>query len=178
MPYASRYRLVGGRSWERRFVDEAIRGHRGLRSPDCWMLERLPLGIRWGLAPLRPPARPTPRDLSTFTSHLPGVTDPSTCPWHHDYDREIREGCQGGSGDEGRPTMAHVLKSTDERGNVVIEDPPIARLLFSNTAFSVVWLLARLWLGWMWLDAGLHKVTDPKWVSGGEALKGFWERSL
>jgi hypothetical protein len=45
--------------------------------------------------------------------------------------------------------MAQILKSTDERGNVIIEDPPIARSLFSNTAFSVVWLLARLWLGWM-----------------------------
>jgi thiosulfate dehydrogenase (quinone) large subunit len=74
--------------------------------------------------------------------------------------------------------MAQILKSTDERGNVIIEDPPIARFLFSNTAFSFVWLLARLWLGWMWLDAGLHKVTDPNWVSGGAALKGFWERAL
>ena len=74
--------------------------------------------------------------------------------------------------------MAEISKSTDERGNVIIEDPPLARFLFSNTAFSVVWLLVRLWLGYQWLEAGLHKVTDPKWVSGGEALKSFWERAL
>lgn len=74
--------------------------------------------------------------------------------------------------------MAQVVKSVDSKGRVVIEDPPIARFLFSSTAFSVVWLVARLWLGWGWLQAGLHKLEDPGWMAGGTALKAFWERAL
>ena len=74
--------------------------------------------------------------------------------------------------------MAQVVKSVDTKGRVVIEDPPIARFLFSSTAFSIVWLLARLWLGWGWLEAGLHKIEDPTWMAGGQALKSFWERAL
>jgi len=74
--------------------------------------------------------------------------------------------------------MAQVVKSVDRNGRVLIEDPPIARLLFSSTAFSWVWLIARLWLGWGWLEAGLHKLEDPGWMAGGTALKGFWERAL
>ncbi len=74
--------------------------------------------------------------------------------------------------------MAKLLKSVDDRGNVIIEDPLIARFMFSNMRFSIVWLFARLWLGWMWLESGLQKVQDPAWMAGGQALKGFWERAL
>lgn len=74
--------------------------------------------------------------------------------------------------------MARIVKTVDERGHVIIEDPPIARLLFSDTRFAIVWLVVRLWLGYEWLEAGLHKITDPAWMSGGEAVKGFWERAL
>jgi thiosulfate dehydrogenase [quinone] large subunit len=66
----------------------------------------------------------------------------------------------------------------DRGGNVVVEDPPIARFLFSNTKVAWVWLLVRLWLGWLWLEAGIHKVTDPAWVGSGEAVQRFWERAL
>lgn len=49
--------------------------------------------------------------------------------------------------------------------------------IFKDRRFSVVWALIRIWLGYQWLEAGLHKVTDPKWVQTGEALKGFWMRA-
>jgi thiosulfate dehydrogenase [quinone] large subunit len=39
---------------------------------------------------------------------------------------------------------------------------------------AIVWLIARIWLGYQWLDAGLHKVDNPAWVQTGDALKGFW----
>lgn len=60
----------------------------------------------------------------------------------------------------------------------VIEDPPIARFLFSDVRMSWVWLLLRVWLGYEWLDAGLHKVTSPAWVKGGTALQGFWTSAI
>lgn len=40
---------------------------------------------------------------------------------------------------------------------------------------ALVWLAARLWLGWIWLDAGWHKLRDSAWV-GDEApaaINGF-----
>lgn len=59
-----------------------------------------------------------------------------------------------------------------------ITDPPIARFVFSDTRFAWVWLILRLYMGWQWIDASSHKIFDPKWVSTGEALKGFWVNAL
>lgn len=59
-----------------------------------------------------------------------------------------------------------------------IQDPPFARFLFDSTSSSWIWLLARLYLGWQWLQAGWHKVTDPAWMNGGTALQGFWARAV
>jgi thiosulfate dehydrogenase [quinone] large subunit len=36
----------------------------------------------------------------------------------------------------------------------------------------------RVFLGYEWIEAGLHKIEDPKWVSTGEALKGFWTNAV
>ena len=66
-----------------------------------------------------------------------------------------------------------------ERGNtVIVQDPPIARMLFSDVRFAWVWLIVRLWLGYEWVEAGLHKVTDPAWMQTGEGLKGFLTRAV
>ena len=59
-----------------------------------------------------------------------------------------------------------------------INDPPIARFIFSDTRFAWVWLILRLYMGWQWIDASSHKIFDPKWVNTGEALKGFWMGAL
>src|SRR6476660_4864753 len=77
-----------------------------------------------------------------------------------------------------RPVMARIGKTVDERGTAIIEDPPIARFLFSNTKVGWLWLILRVWLGSQWIEGSLHKVTDPAWVSTGLAVKGFWERAL
>jgi thiosulfate dehydrogenase (quinone) large subunit len=58
-----------------------------------------------------------------------------------------------------------------------LQDPPIARFLFNHTMSAWLWLVVRLYLGWEWIDAGWHKLT-PAWLSGGEALKGFWEKAV
>lgn len=56
----------------------------------------------------------------------------------------------------------------------IVQDPPIAKFLFSDTRMAVVWLAVRLYVGYAWLEAGLHKVQDPAWMDTGLALKGFW----
>ncbi|RIK22521.1 MAG: DoxX family protein [Chloroflexi bacterium] len=55
-----------------------------------------------------------------------------------------------------------------------IQDPPFAKFIFGNTLFAWVWLIARLWVASVWLQSGWGKITNPKWVETGEALKGFW----
>jgi thiosulfate dehydrogenase (quinone) large subunit len=62
--------------------------------------------------------------------------------------------------------------------NVQVDDPPFAKFIFGNTAFSLVWLVVRLWLGYQWIDASMHKITSPAWMVTGDALKGFWVGAL
>src|SRR5690606_6233782 len=58
------------------------------------------------------------------------------------------------------------------------QDPPLARFLFADARAGWLWLLVRLWLGYQWIDAGLHKVTDPAWTQTGESVMGFWTRAV
>lgn len=58
------------------------------------------------------------------------------------------------------------------------EDPAFTRILFSTTRFAWLWAIARVWLGWQWIEASLHKIGVPAWTGNGAALKGFWERAV
>ena len=62
--------------------------------------------------------------------------------------------------------------------NVVLQEPPVARFLFGDTRLAWLWLPLRIFLGWEWLEAGLHKYADPEWIGSGTALMKFWERGL
>jgi thiosulfate dehydrogenase [quinone] large subunit len=61
----------------------------------------------------------------------------------------------------------------DSRGEITIPDPPIAHILFSTTRFAWLWLILRVYLGWMWLTSGWGKISGGAWMTG-EPLKGFW----
>lgn len=83
--------------------------------------------------------------------------------------------------------MASLLRGLSLKGvgnmvvrghRVIVQDPPLARLLFSDTRMSIIWLVARLALGWQWLDFGWRKVTDPAWMETGTALQSFWQRAV
>src|SRR5258708_33543376 len=60
----------------------------------------------------------------------------------------------------------------------IVTNPPVARLLFDDTRFAVVWLVLRVLVGLDWLTAGWTKLNDPAWMQTGEALKGFWTNAL
>ncbi len=62
--------------------------------------------------------------------------------------------------------------------NVKVSDPPITKLVFSDTRFAWVWLILRLYMGWQWINASSHKIFDAKWVGTGEALKAYWTNAL
>lgn len=51
--------------------------------------------------------------------------------------------------------------------------------MFSETgAWTWVWAVLRVYVGYEWLAAGWHKITGTGWVDGGAALKGFWEKAV
>jgi thiosulfate dehydrogenase (quinone) large subunit len=59
-----------------------------------------------------------------------------------------------------------------ERGNLRAAD-----WLYRSRAASVIWLIARLWLGYGWLNAGYQKLWGSEkaafWNGGGAGVKGF-----
>ncbi len=64
------------------------------------------------------------------------------------------------------------------RKNTVVSDPKIARLLFNDIRFSVLWLVVRVWLGYEWINAASHKIGNPAWTQTGDALKGYWTSAV
>ena len=75
--------------------------------------------------------------------------------------------------------MFKVEKVVDEKGRILIQDPPIARLLFQSALAAPVWLAVRAWLGWQFFTAGQHKFEDPAWMDGsGRGIVGFWNAAL
>ena len=54
-----------------------------------------------------------------------------------------------------------------------VEEPPIAKFLFSDKRAAWLWLPLRIWMGLQWIDAASHKVVDPGWLTGW-ALQKSW----
>ncbi len=72
--------------------------------------------------------------------------------------------------------MFKVEKVTDARGRILIQDPPVARFLFQGTTASWVWLVLRIWVGWEWFEAGLHKFQSEAWMGPeGLGILGYWK---
>lgn len=70
------------------------------------------------------------------------------------------------------------MSSVITKSGRIVEDPPLARFLFSDVRMAWLWTVVRVLIGISWLQAGLHKVSDPSWMQTGEALKGFWTGAL
>src|SRR3989304_1078177 len=56
----------------------------------------------------------------------------------------------------------------------LIQDPPFIVTVFNSPRLAWFWLLVRVWRGYQWIDASLHKINNPAWTQTGEALKGYW----
>jgi thiosulfate dehydrogenase [quinone] large subunit len=88
--------------------------------------------------------------------------------------------------------MFGIKSMTQGDGSVVFHDPPIAQFLFGNSRMAIVWLVVRLYVGWAWLEGGLHKLfaydkakdmvlwgqLNPDWMLSGKAIRGYWERAV
>lgn len=60
------------------------------------------------------------------------------------------------------------------RNNEIIKTPTIVTQLFNHPLAGLIWLPIRVWLGWQWVSAAIHKLEGPAWMQTGAALKGFW----
>jgi thiosulfate dehydrogenase (quinone) large subunit len=75
--------------------------------------------------------------------------------------------------------MFKIEKVTDEKGRILIQDPPIARFFFQSTIAAWLWLAVRVYVGYDFVTAGWHKFNTPAWMDGsGQGIMGFWTGAL
>jgi thiosulfate dehydrogenase [quinone] large subunit len=66
------------------------------------------------------------------------------------------------------------MSSVVTRKGEVVQDPPFVTKFLSDPRAAWLFLPLRIWLGYQWVSASLHKIGSPDWVITGNALKGFW----
>ena len=58
-----------------------------------------------------------------------------------------------------------------------LHDPGWYSFFFGNLAMAPIWTLARIYVGWQWLQAGWHKIDGDGWINqDGAGLQSFWTR--
>lgn len=60
------------------------------------------------------------------------------------------------------------------RKGQILQDPPFVQKILNDPRAAWLWLPLRIWIGYQWISASLHKLGNPAWMQTGEALKGFW----
>ena len=67
---------------------------------------------------------------------------------------------------------------------VEVEGPAFTRYLFGNTRAGLLWLPIRLFVGFAFFEAGLHKLfpagkaIGAGWLDGGGSLLGYWKGAV
>ncbi len=76
--------------------------------------------------------------------------------------------------------VAVLYLSREETGayEVSFQGPAITRFLFHDSRAGLVWLPIRVFVGFEWLEAGLHKLTGTGWMDGGASLAGYWNHAV
>jgi thiosulfate dehydrogenase [quinone] large subunit len=69
--------------------------------------------------------------------------------------------------------------TTFNRGSEIPE-PNITRFLFADRRMAPVWLVVRVYLGYLWVTAGIAKATEGGWIGAGAggAVQGFAQGAL
>jgi len=69
--------------------------------------------------------------------------------------------------------------------NGIIQDPATARFLFADPRSAALWLPIRLFIGWDFLEAGLHKFapswfgqTGASWMDSSAGILGYWKGAV
>jgi thiosulfate dehydrogenase (quinone) large subunit len=67
-----------------------------------------------------------------------------------------------------------MVNAVTTRKGEVVQTPSFLSNFFNHPLAGLLWLPIRIWLGWQWIAASLHKFESPAWMQTGVALKGFW----
>jgi thiosulfate dehydrogenase [quinone] large subunit len=59
-----------------------------------------------------------------------------------------------------------------------LTDPPFLAALFNNPRWAWIWIPVRLYLAYVWINAGWAKIVNPAWMETGSALKGYWTNAV
>jgi thiosulfate dehydrogenase [quinone] large subunit len=70
------------------------------------------------------------------------------------------------------------MDSVITRRHELVQEPRFVKWLLNDVHASWLWLFARLWLGYRWIDAAMLKVSAPAWAETGDAVKNFWENAI
>ena len=72
----------------------------------------------------------------------------------------------------------HPGEDTPSDDEVPIQEWRIARFLRFGRGAAPLYLGLRVFLGYEWITAGMHKLQDPGWVSTGTSLQAYWQRAV
>lgn len=63
---------------------------------------------------------------------------------------------------------------------IIVPENPVSRFLFSDTRSAIIWLIVRLYVGFIWLKSGWGKINAPAWTgeNAGAAVSGFIKGAL
>jgi thiosulfate dehydrogenase (quinone) large subunit len=64
------------------------------------------------------------------------------------------------------------------RETTQVTDPPFLVSLFNNRGWAWIWVVLRLYLAYVWINAGWAKIGNPAWMQTGAALKGYWTNAV
>ncbi|MDQ2809761.1 MAG: DoxX family protein [Chloroflexota bacterium] len=66
-----------------------------------------------------------------------------------------------------------------------VQDPAVARFLLADPRAAALWLPLRLFIGWDFLEAGLHKFapaffgqTGASWMDSSASILGYWKGAV
>lgn len=69
------------------------------------------------------------------------------------------------------------LSQVNNKKNFIthLDEPPVARSLFGDVKWAWLWLILRIYIGRIWLEAGIGKLQNPTWTGSqaGKSLTGF-----
>jgi thiosulfate dehydrogenase [quinone] large subunit len=64
------------------------------------------------------------------------------------------------------------------RKNEAMQNFPVINKLLNHPLMGIIFLPIRVWLGYEWITAALHKLESASWMVTGTALKGFWTSAV
>ena len=71
-----------------------------------------------------------------------------------------------------------LVEQHETRATAPADSQGIVGFMFRNPKAGLAWLSVRLFVGFSWLEAGLHKAQGTGWLDGGSSLAGFWKGAV